>query len=330
MNLDPAQIGETETHVLWSKAGVFFALSKASADRDPAAIDPAAPPAGVVVAEDEATLRARLDTAAAWANSRGHFDEREHQRMHGSHLRADSALGETASAPEPRRRAILRIGGETFAVDAEALAEAADAPFAWPDVKRGLKAFVKRAILGRPAPPEPLAVEPVAGVIGALERARVMDVRSDGATPEMIRVIANYNIVRFDWIHYGVPHGVPIDWNSPERKSTPGLIWDRDLREVVRRVQEATGHVAPRREKRTGARGTGPAEVANLQPKLVGALHGYNIIDYEGWFYAIPQSLGPLDLTETDVMGLPGILRDVSRDVIENEIADLARAAGAA
>lgn len=322
-----ARIGETSTHVLWEKDGAFFAVPKAATDLDPASVDPAAPPAGVVIAESEAELRERLDTAAAWANSRGVFDEREHQRRHGSHLRADSALGDAAPVPAPRRRAILRIGGEMIAVEADALDEATDAPLTWTDVKRGAKAFVKRTILGRPGPPDPLAVEAIAGAGGSLARARVMDVRSEGATPEMIRVIGNYNIVRFDWVYYGVPHGVPIDWNSPERKSTPNLIWHRELREVVRRVQEVTGYVAPKRESRDDARGTGPAEVANLQPKLVGALNGYNIVDYEGWFYGIPQSLGSIDLMETDVMGYPGVLRDVSRDVIENEIAERARTA---
>lgn len=325
-----APIGETATHVLWKKGGGYYAVPKASADPDPAAIDPAASPPGVVAAESEAALREKLAVADAWANSRGIFDEREHQRKHGSHLRADSALGEPAKTPAARRRAILRVDGEVFAVEADALAEAIDAPVAWSDVKRRAKAFVKRAILGRPGPPDPLAAEAVAGAAGALSRARVMDIRSEGATPEMIRVIGNYNIVRFDWVYYGVPHGVPIDWNSPERKSTAGLIWDRDLREVVRRVQQATGYVPPQRTRRIDARGTGPAEVANLEPKLVGTLNGYNIVDYEGWFYGIPQSLGAIDLAETDVLGFAGVFRDVSRDVIENEIAERARAAGAA
>lgn len=69
--------------------------------------------------------------------------------------------------------------------------------------------------------------------------------------------------------------------------------------------------------------------MTNLTPTLVGALNGYNIVSYEGWFYD-QQALGPLDLTEVDIISYPGIVRDVSRDVVEGEIADRVRNSGAA
>jgi hypothetical protein len=60
-------------------------------------------------------------------------------------------------------------------------------------------------------------------------------------------------------------------------------------------------------------------------PVLVGALDGYNVLEYEGWFYGLPQALGPLDLGQTDVIETPGVIRDVSRDVVETEIRELTR-----
>jgi len=33
-------------------------------------------------------------------------------------------------------------------------------------------------------------------------------------------------------------------------------------------------------------------------PELVGSYKGYSIVDYNGLFYGIPQSLGSVDLTE--------------------------------
>jgi radical SAM superfamily enzyme YgiQ (UPF0313 family) len=61
-------------------------------------------------------------------------------------------------------------------------------------------------------------------------------------------------------------------------------------------------------------------------PILVGSLEGYNVVEYEGWFYGMPQSLGPIDLGQTDVIETPGVIRDLSRDVVENEIREVVAA----
>jgi radical SAM superfamily enzyme YgiQ (UPF0313 family) len=60
-------------------------------------------------------------------------------------------------------------------------------------------------------------------------------------------------------------------------------------------------------------------------PLLVGSLQGYNVVEYEGWFYGLPQALGPLDLSQTDVIEMPGVIRDLSRDVVESEIRESTR-----
>ena len=51
---------------------------------------------------------------------------------------------------------------------------------------------------------------------------------------------------------------------------------------------------------------------------------GYDVISYEGWIYGMPHALGAIDLTEIDVLEMPGVIRDVSRDAVENEILALA------
>jgi hypothetical protein len=56
---------------------------------------------------------------------------------------------------------------------------------------------------------------------------------------------------------------------------------------------------------------------------LLGAIEDYNIVSYEGFIYGLPQALGPLDLTQTDAIGIEGVIRDVSRQVVENEIVDI-------
>jgi len=46
-----------------------------------------------------------------------------------------------------------------------------------------------------------------------------------------------------------------------------------------------------------------PSEV---QPRLVGSESGFNIVAYAGTFYAVPQSLGPMDFAQLDISALPG------------------------
>ena len=73
-------------------------------------------------------------------------------------------------------------------------------------------------------------------------------------------------------------------------------------------------------------RGSGPAGEVSHVPILVGSLEGYNLVSYEGWIYGLPMSLGKIDLMEVDAIGLHGVIRDVSRQVVENEISDLVAA----
>src|SRR5438132_14145459 len=44
-------------------------------------------------------------------------------------------------------------------------------------------------------------------------------------------------------------------------------------------------------------------------PRLLAEQDGHNIVEYEGWIYGIPHDLGPMDLTETDVIAMPGVIR---------------------
>ena len=65
-----------------------------------------------------------------------------------------------------------------------------------------------------------------------------------------------------------------------------------------------------------------PANVKG-KPHRVGSLEGYNIVEYEGWFYGLPTALGDIRLEEVDVIEMPGVIRDVSREVVEGEIREL-------
>jgi radical SAM superfamily enzyme YgiQ (UPF0313 family) len=147
------------------------------------------------------------------------------------------------------------------------------------------------------------------------------------AVPELMWTIENYNVVKFDGMFYGLPHGVPVDWEAGDVASIPGVFTGRTVQEVVSIIESNfKGKVQDACARAPAVRAIGPAGEATTVPLLLGSIEGHNIVSYEGWIYGIPQSLGPVDLTEVDVMKMPGVIRDVSRDVVENEILDRVRA----
>jgi len=64
-----------------------------------------------------------------------------------------------------------------------------------------------------------------------------------------------------------------------------------------------------------------------IQPTLVTSCPevGYNIVGWLGEYYAVPQSLGPVKLTEEDVSGLPGVVISSSLDALGKELTSLLR-----
>lgn len=64
----------------------------------------------------------------------------------------------------------------------------------------------------------------------------------------------------------------------------------------------------------------GAAAAPQRAPRLIGARDGYNIVEYGGWFYGIPQALGELHLDRDDVAARSGVIRERSRDAVELQI----------
>jgi len=157
---------------------------------------------------------------------------------------------------------------------------------------------------------------------------RIISVISKGAVPELMWTVENYNVVKFDNAYYALPHGVPIDWESGLVASQPGVLVSRTLKEVMDELDKVLGSKVKGAvyDEAQAARGSGPSDEYSQVPVLLGSLEDYNLVSYEGWIYGIPQSLGAVDLMETDIMEMPGVLRDVSRDAVENEIQDRTRA----
>jgi len=197
---------------------------------------------------------------------------------------------------------------------------ASDSSLAW-SVARG---FWSSRVLGRKGIVPAERVEtPISGT-----EFRIVNVVTEGAVPDLMRVMGNYNIVQFDSRYYGTPQGLPVDWQSGEARYLPGMVVGATAKEVMAEVasrlapEPLASDVGP---SSAGGTALGPAGEISAVPRLVKSVEGYNIVSYEGWVYGIPQELGDISLTETDVMELPDVIRDVSLDVVEHQILDRMR-----
>jgi len=161
------------------------------------------------------------------------------------------------------------------------------------------------------------------GVSVAGEDFSIISVVTKGTQPELMWSLDGHNVVKYDGLFYGLPHGMAVDWENDDLAALPNAIIAQSVKEVVdfitsrsRTTQSAPAAPAP------SQRATGPAGEMSHVPILIATIESYNIVTYEGWVYGIPHALGPLDLTEVDLIGMPGVIRDVSRDVVESEILD--------
>ena len=148
----------------------------------------------------------------------------------------------------------------------------------------------------------------------------ILSVSTKNAQPELLWTIGNYNLVKFDGLFYGVPHGAYVEWESGLLASVPGMLAGETIAEVdgmIRKVRGGAGEISV---AATGGRSR--ASGFTKSPVLLRAMpeEGYDVISYEGWIYGMPHALGSIDLTEIDVIEMPGVIRDVSRDAVENEI----------
>ncbi len=224
-------------------------------------------------------------------------------------FRAGSVLSDDRIAQIDKRIVLVRHGEERFALDpGELTATLGDAAF---DPEQSGTTLVANAAI------------------------RVESAVSKGAVPELLRSIGTYNLVQFDGYCYAVPQAFgAVDWGQTDLTRKPDVFISRSVREVVRKVERTLG-MAPRAERiraKAMKSQTSPSPVIQLAvapstaaatPRLVSTVDNYNIVEYEGWFYGLPHTLGPIDLATTDVIEMPGVIRDLSRDVVEGEIREL-------
>jgi len=142
------------------------------------------------------------------------------------------------------------------------------------------------------------------------------------AVPELIRSVGTTNVVRYDGYFYLLPQRLgAVRWGEEDVAALPGVIVVSNARDAF---AIAEGGAASRPEAlaqpKAASRERHKGRSVPLLRKTVG---NYNVVEYEGWFYGLPHSLGPIDLQTVDVIEIPGVIRDVSADVVEREIQEL-------
>lgn len=343
-NDHPVLIDTLPTHKVFRFQKRYFAIPHALGEVDLTAPEVAALP-GVLTADDETVLLVEIEQTKAWANSRGQYDVQTRQREAGSLYRAGSIIGDEAEQVTlASRPVIVALEGEYIAVERDQLVAPSPVAWAYDRVTKDILPSMVRKVLPQlsskrrrraawkkaSAPPENIvrafadnarshdAVRPtIAGTGISAVRAVSRKVK-----PILLASMNGYDVVDYDGRFYGFPHGQSANW-AAGASSASGIIRADHPQDVMRMIRERTGSVAVRNAASPGEKGSGPAGAVDHVPQMLGSIGDYNIVSYEGFVYGLPHALGAIDLSVVDVIGTEGVIRDVSRLVVENEIRDL-------
>lgn len=252
-------------------------------------------PAGVLVADTEDALVAEVDYVARWANSRGQFDAAEPPAAGETPFRAGSALGEPEISVLESGYTLVRGRGEVYAIRSEDLAE-----------------------LSHAVRHDELAAD-----------VTIVSAMSQDALTQMLGIVNDYMVLFLDHMFYAVPCIVLQAAQRDKRLAGiplheyPGVVSTSSYPELLRRIGWR-----PKGRAETVPVAKTQSEPKGATPRLVRTLHDHDVIAYEGWFYGVPRALGPVDLTQTDALSLPGVIADVALAGVENQIEELAAAKG--
>lgn len=129
------------------------------------------------------------------------------------------------------------------------------------------------------------------------------------------------NYVFYSGLYYAIPHSLgEINLQELISELPQGVIFSDSLDSL----KSFSGQQAIASPNPSQMIASGSSDI----PQFLRAEGEYNIIFFGGYYFAIPQSLGNIDLLETDFMNVPEIVRDVSLYVIEDYIAEKMRQSG--
>ncbi|WP_119421653.1 B12-binding domain-containing radical SAM protein [Desertibaculum subflavum] len=346
----PVLVHDLETHKVYRFKERWYAVPHELGEVDLAPAAEGKPIAGVLTAEDDTVLLVEIERTNKWADSRGQYDSQERQRQAGTLFRAGSAIGdEGEQVALAERPLIISLGGDYIAIDRDKLVAPSQLAWAYERITKAILPKKMRqelrsiwpsrhhAIARKKSDVAPRGlVQAVAGAtrIGS-GRSRIAVPQpipgtdivaaraiSQDAKPTPLTSLHGYKLIEFDGLFYGVPDGMKVKWRETGSTSQSGIIIADDAQTVMRTIRERAGAEAGKQIRKSAERGSGPAGEVLHVPQLMASIEDYDIVSYEGFVYGLPKSLGPIDLAEVDVIGIEGVIRDVSRQVVENEIRD--------
>jgi hypothetical protein len=128
--------------------------------------------------------------------------------------------------------------------------------------------------------------------------------------PILVGSYQGYNIVDYRGQFYGVPQSLgPLDLSKEKDRGHKEIVVSKDRREIEKLIDKAIQ-----------SRPKVKVKAVDQPPILAGAYQGYNIVDYRGQFYGVPQSLGPLDLSKEEDRKHKEIVVVKDRKEVENLI----------
>ncbi len=139
----------------------------------------------------------------------------------------------------------------------------------------------------------------------------------DLSDARLIKVVGHYNIVKFNGNVYGVPHGVPINWQKDDLKKVSGMIVDSSVDRVEKSIRSL-----PHQEGPTGSASGTPSPGAPAEATLVTVIGHYNIVKFNGYVYGAPHGVA-IDWHKDDLPKVNGMI--VGTSVILVEISVIGR-----
>lgn len=147
------------------------------------------------------------------------------------------------------------------------------------------------------------------------------------ASPEFLWSSNNYNFVKYNLNFYMVPHGMPVDWDTGMVDQHEDIIHEKSLQKLSQKYISIHGRdenelkmVNPKNEYN---KSSGPFDKSNKNPIIIKSLNDFRIVSYEGWVYGIPKKYKNTKIENLDLLA-KDIIRDVSEDVVEDQIKEIA------
>lgn len=146
------------------------------------------------------------------------------------------------------------------------------------------------------------------------------------ASPEFLWSTNKYNFVKYDLMFYMLPHGVRINWDSGTVDLVDGVIMASSLKKLSDKFYSIYGQYEYKNivdtNKSINNKSSGPFQKSTKKPIVIKELQGYEIVSYEGWVYGIPKKLTKHKIEDLDLLS-KDIIRDVSEDVVEDQIREI-------